>query len=52
MPSPSLPCSRRQTRQTGLCVRTTPGSQSLERGLNIMTAFRPGVDLLTHADIA
>jgi len=50
--SPSLPSSRQQTRQTGLFVRTTPGSQSLERGLNIMRAFRHGVDLLTNADIA
>lgn len=52
MQSPSLPSSRQQTRQTGLFVRTTPGSQSLERGLNIMRAFRHGVDLLTNADIA
>lgn len=44
--------SRQQTRQTGLFVRTTPGSQSLERGLSIMRAFRHGVDLLTNADIA
>jgi len=52
MQSPSLTSSRQQTRQLGLFVRTTPGSQSLERGLNIMRTFRHGVDLLTNADIA
>lgn len=44
--------SRRQTRQTGVFVRTTPGSQSLERGLSILRTFRHGVDSLTNADIA
>ena len=44
--------SRRQTRQTGVFVRTTPGSQSLERGLRILRTFRHGVDSLTNADIA
>jgi DNA-binding IclR family transcriptional regulator len=33
-------------------VRTTPGSQSLERGLSILRTFRHGVDSLTNADIA
>jgi DNA-binding IclR family transcriptional regulator len=51
MQTPSA-SSRQQTQQTGLYVRTTPGSQSLERGLNILRAFRQGVDLLTNADIA
>jgi DNA-binding IclR family transcriptional regulator len=52
MQSASSLSSRQQTRQTGLYVRITPGSQSLERGLSIMRAFRHGVDLLTNADIA
>jgi DNA-binding IclR family transcriptional regulator len=44
--------SRQQTHQTGVFVRTTPGSQSLERGLSILRTFRQGVGLLTNADIA
>jgi len=52
MQSASSLSSRQQTRQTGLYVRITPGSQSLERGFSIMRAFRHGVDLLTNADIA
>lgn len=50
--SPAKPSSRQQTRQTGVFVRTTPGSQSLERGLRILRTFRYGVDSLTNADIA
>lgn len=44
--------TRRQTRETGKFVRATPGSQSLERGLQILRAFRPGATLLGNADLA
>jgi len=50
--SSALPSSRKQTHQSGVFVRTTPGSQSLARGLAILRAFRNGVELLTNADIA
>lgn len=52
MPASALPSSREQTRQSGVFVRTTPGSQSLARGLAMLRAFRHGVELLTNADIA
>ena len=52
MPIHGLPSSRQQTRQSGVFVRTTPGSQSLARGLSVLRAFRHGVELLTNADIA
>lgn len=52
MLSSALPSSRKQTHQSGVFVRTTPGSQSLARGLTILRAFRNGVELLTNADIA
>jgi len=53
-PTSSAPSAstRRQTRETGRFVRATPGSQSLERGLLILRAFRPGATLLTNAELA
>ncbi len=33
-------------------IRTTPGSQSLERGLFILRAFRQGIYVLTNAELA
>lgn len=44
--------TRRQTRETGKFVRSTPGSHSLERGLQLLRAFRPGASLLTNAELA
>lgn len=44
--------SRRLTREVGRFVRETPGSQSLERGLLLLRAFRSGGSLLTNADLA
>lgn len=52
MPASGHTSSRRRTRDTGSFVRETPGSRSLERGLSIIRAFRPGRPLLTNAEIA
>ena len=53
MPEPSTPqSSRRLTRETGHFTRTTPGSQSLERGLRLLRVFRPGVATLTNSQLA
>lgn len=44
--------TRLQTRLTGRYVRTTSGSQSLERGLSLLRAFRVGTSVLTNAELA
>lgn len=44
--------TRAQTRRTGKFVRSTNGSQSLERGLVLLRAFRLGTGALTNADLA
>lgn len=44
--------TRALTQQTQVFVRSTSGSQSLERGLRILRAFRQGTSLLTNADLA
>lgn len=49
--APSL-SSRSATRVSGTFTRVTSGSQSLERGMQILRAYRSGVDLLTNADLA
>jgi DNA-binding IclR family transcriptional regulator len=48
----SLTSTRRLTQQTGKFTRETPGSRSLERGLQILRAFRPGTSVLTNAELA
>lgn len=56
MPSPddpaNLPSSRRRTRESGVFVRDTPGVRSLERGLQLLRAFRPGINSLTNSELA
>lgn len=44
--------TRARTRNTGRYVRSTPGSQSLERGLRLLRAFRHGAYVLTNAELA
>lgn len=44
--------SRSQTHATGNFIRETAGSQSLERGLQLLRAFRTGVTILTNSDLA
>lgn len=44
--------TRALTRDTGSFVRSTPGSQSLERGLQLLRAFRHGVGVLTNAELS
>ena len=44
--------TRTLSRTTGRYVRATPGSQSLARGLALLRAFRPGIGVLTNADLA
>ncbi len=41
-----------QTRLSGRYIRSTNGSQSLERGLALLRAFRPGTGVLTNAELA
>ncbi|SOY62955.1 IclR family transcriptional regulator [Cupriavidus taiwanensis] len=44
--------SRSVTHQTGRFIRETAGSQSLERGLTLLRAFRVGTTSLTNAELA
>ncbi|MGB3066910.1 MAG: IclR family transcriptional regulator [Ottowia sp.] len=44
--------TRAQSRASGSFVRTSPGSHSLERGLDLLRAFRLGSAVLTNADLA
>ncbi len=44
--------SRTRTQVSGRFIRETPGSQSLERGLKLLRAFRVGNPLLTNAELA
>ncbi len=44
--------SRRRTRDTGVFVRDTPAVRALERGLEVLRAFRPGIVTLTNVEIA
>jgi len=50
--TPSRTSSRRFTHEAGRFVRETPGSQSLERGLLLLRAFRLGTTVLTNAELA
>ncbi|HYF60875.1 MAG TPA: IclR family transcriptional regulator [Burkholderiaceae bacterium] len=54
MPAAPVPeaSSRRRTRETGVFVRDSPGSRSLERGLALLRAFRPGTVALGNAELA
>ncbi|MFJ4291862.1 IclR family transcriptional regulator [Cupriavidus sp. NPDC089707] len=44
--------TRRISRESGRFVRSTPGSRSLERGLQLLRAFRIGTAALTNAELA
>lgn len=48
----SASSTRAQSRDSGKFVRSTGGSQSLERGLALLRAFRLGVSTLTNAELA
>lgn len=48
----SEPSTRARTRSSGSFVRSTPGSQSLERGLLLLRAFRLGGRTLGNAELA
>jgi DNA-binding IclR family transcriptional regulator len=48
----SIKSTRRTTLDTGVFTRQTAGSQSLERGLQLLRAFRPGVTLLSNSELA
>lgn len=50
--NPSSKSTRRLTQETGKFTRDTRGSQSLERGLHILRAFRVGTSTLTNAELA
>jgi DNA-binding IclR family transcriptional regulator len=53
MPGATLqPSTRRLTRETGVFIRETPPIRSLDRGLAILRAFRPGIGGLGNAEIA
>lgn len=51
-PSPKPKSTRRLTQDTGRFTRKTEGSQSLDRGLHILRAFRVGTSTLTNAELA
>lgn len=51
-PKTAAPSSRRRTRESGVFVRDTPGVQSLERGLQLLRAYRPGITSLSNAELA
>lgn len=44
--------TRALTKQSGVFVRATPGSQSLERGMVLLRAFLGGAPNLTNAELA
>ncbi|MDM0073455.1 IclR family transcriptional regulator [Variovorax sp. J2P1-59] len=44
--------TRAQTRESGTFTRSTSGSQSLERGLQLLRSFRVGVPVLGNAELA
>lgn len=44
--------TRAQTKQSGVFVRSTRGSQSLERGMRLLRAFLGGATHLTNAELA
>jgi DNA-binding IclR family transcriptional regulator len=44
--------SRRRTRESGMFIRDTPGVRALDRGLQLLRAFRPGINSLTNAELA
>ena len=46
------PSTRTRTRLSGRYQRTTGGSRSLERGLDLLRAFRLGTGVLTNAELA
>lgn len=48
----STPSTRQITKDTGRFTRSTAGSRSLERGLELLRAFRPGTSALTNAELA
>jgi len=50
--APIAVSTRRATHQTGRFTRDTAGSQSLERGLVLLRAFRVGSTSLTNAELA
>ena len=53
-PTKHLPAesTRTQTRKSGTFTRSTAGSQSLERGLQLLRSFRVGVPVLGNAEFA
>lgn len=48
----STPSTRKLTQQSGAFTRTTDGSQSLQRGLQLLRAFVSGASTLTNAELA
>lgn len=44
--------TRAQTKQSGMFVRSTAGSQSLERGMRLLRTFLGGATHLTNAELA
>ncbi|KQX21382.1 hypothetical protein ASD05_17620 [Variovorax sp. Root434] len=53
-PTKALPVesTRTQTKRSGTFTRSTSGSQSLERGLQLLRSFRVGVPVLGNAELA
>jgi DNA-binding IclR family transcriptional regulator len=51
-PKAAEPSTRRLTQTTGRFIRSTAGSRSLERGLALLRAFRPGISVLTNEELA
>lgn len=47
-----VPSTRRLSRESGRFVRSTPGSRSLSRGLQLLRTFRNGIGALTNAEMA
>ena len=50
--TPTAKSTRRTTHETGVFTRQTAGSHSLERGLQLLRAFRPGVSMLSNSELA
>lgn len=50
--NPTQRSTRQLTRDTGHFTRSTEGSRSLERGLQLLRVFKVGTSILTNADLA
>lgn len=47
-----MDAARQQAARAGIYARSSPANRSLERGMELLRAFRPGLSLLTNGELA